>query len=288
MVLAVTSCSQRSDSDLPVTDTLDASVTTPAPSAAPSTTAAVPETTAAPTSAEAPLTPMTILVTNDDGVAAPGIDALVTALSALPDVEVVVVAPAANQSGSSDSTTPGGVTAQETTTVSGHPAVAVNGFPADAVNYALDELGLQPDVVVSGVNAGQNIGTFVPVSGTIGAARVAARRGVPAIAISAGGLTGSDFATGATVAAAEVDALRATLGWGTNTESTVVNLNTPTCAPGSEIRGVVDVPVAAAFPPGTNGLDLVFDCSSTATDPADDAVALTIGFGARSIVPADL
>ena len=288
MVLAVTSCSQRSDSDLPVTDTLDASVTTPAPSASPSTTAAVPETTAAPTSTEAPLTPMTILVTNDDGVAAPGIDALVTALSALPDVEVVVVAPATNQSGSSDSTTPGGVTAQETTTVSGHPAVAVNGFPADAVNYALDELGLQPDVVVSGVNAGQNIGTFVPVSGPIGAARVAARRGVPALAISAGGLTGSDFATGATVAAAEVDALRATLGWGTNTESTVVNLNTPTCAPGSEIRGVVDVPVAAAFPPGTNGLDLVFDCSSTATDPADDAVALTIGFGARSIVPADL
>jgi 5'-nucleotidase len=235
-----------------------------------------------------PVTPLTILVTNDDGVAAPGIDALVTALSALPDVEVVVVAPAANQSGSSDTTTPGGVTAQETTTVSGHPAVAVNGFPADAVNYALDVLGLQPDVVVSGVNAGQNIGTFVPISGTIGAARVAARRGVPAIAISAGGLTGSDFTTGATVAAAEVDALRATLGWGANTESTVVNLNTPTCAPGSEIRGVVDVPVATAFPPGTNGLDLVFDCSSTATAPADDAVALTIGFGARSIVTADL
>ena len=146
MVLAVTSCSQRSDSDLPVTDTLDASVTTPAPSAAPSTAAVVPDTTAAPTSTEAPLTPMTILVTNDDGVAAPGIDALVTALSALPDVEVVVVAPASNQSGSSDSTTPGGVTAQDATTISGHPAVAVNGFPADAVNYALDELGLQQKV----------------------------------------------------------------------------------------------------------------------------------------------
>jgi len=46
--------------------------------------------------------------------------------------------------------------------------------------------------------------------------------------------------------------------------------------------------VAAVFPPGTNGLDLVFDCASTATDPADDAIALTVGFGARSIVPADL
>jgi 5'-nucleotidase len=231
---------------------------------------------------------LTILVTNDDGVGAPGIDALVAELSTLPDVKVVVVAPAANQSGTSDATTPGGVTVLDATTASGHPAVAVEGYPADAVNYALDELGLEPDVVVSGVNAGQNIGPFVPLSGTIGAARVAARRGVPAIAISAGGLTGTDFETGAKAAVAEVVARRDTFGWGTNTDATVVNLNTPTCATGTTMRGVDDVPVATAFPQGSNGLDLTFDCASTATDPADDAIALTIGFGSRSIVPADL
>jgi 5'-nucleotidase len=229
-----------------------------------------------------------ILVTNDDGVAAPGIDALVVALSALPQVDVVVVAPAENQSGTSDATTPGGVTAQETTTATGHPATAVNGYPADAVNYAIDVLGLEPDVVVSGVNAGQNIGTFVPLSGTIGAARVAARRGVPAIAISGGGLAGTDFALGAKVAADEVAARRESLGWGANTDRTVVSLNTPTCAPGTSMRGVVDVPVATAFPQGTNGLDLAFDCGSSATDPTDDAIALTIGFGARSVVAAEV
>jgi 5'-nucleotidase len=236
----------------------------------------------------APAEVLTILVTNDDGVGAPGIDALVEELTALPDVEVIVVAPATNQSGSSDSTTPGGATVQDATTASGHPAVAVNGFPADTVNYALDELGLEPDVVVSGVNAGQNIGIFVPLSGTIGAARTAARRNVPAIAISGGGLDGTDFAAGARIAAEEVTALRDQLGFGANTDQTVVNLNTPTCAAGTSVRGVVDVPVATEFPAGTNGLDLVFDCASTATDPTDDAIALTIGFASRSIVPADL
>lgn len=286
--LLLGACSQA-ENDPVSSASIDASITTPAPTTAPPEYAS----TAAPsTSADATTTTaarvLRILVTNDDGVAAPGIDALVQALSALPQVEVVVVAPAENQSGTSDATTPGGVTAQETTTATGHAATAVNGYPADAVNYAIDVLGLQPDVVVSGVNAGQNIGTFVPLSGTIGAARVAARRGVPAIAISGGGLAGTDFATGATAAANEVAALRESLGWGANKDRTVVNLNTPTCAPGTSMRGVVDVPVATAFPQGTNGLDLVFDCGSSATDPADDAIALTIGFGARSVVAADV
>ena len=51
---------------------------------------------------------------------------------------------------------------------------------------ALQELGLEPDVVVSGVNAGQNIGTLIDLSGTVGAAATAARQGVPAVAVSQG------------------------------------------------------------------------------------------------------
>lgn len=285
LTLAIVAGCSRADSDLPVASApLDSTVTTPATSAAPDTTA---PTTTLPPSTTAAVEPLTILVTNDDGVSAPGIDELVTQLEALPDVEVIVVAPATNQSGTADTTTPGGVTAQDATTLSGHPAVAVDGYPADAVNHALDVMSLRPDVVVAGANAGQNVGPFVAISGTIGAARTAARRGVPAIAVSAGGLSGSDFATAARVAVEEVADLRTALGWGNNTEHTVVNLNTPTCAPGTQMRGVADVPVAAAFPAGSNGLDLVFDCASPALNPADDVAALLTGYAARTTVDAD-
>src|SRR3954447_11913401 len=71
-----------------------------------------------------------VLVTNDDGVGAPGIDALVERLRTLPNVELTVVAPATNQSGTADrfSTTP--LTTTSATTQHGYPATAVNGFPA--------------------------------------------------------------------------------------------------------------------------------------------------------------
>ncbi len=252
---------------------------------APGTTVAA--TTEAPTTT-APPDPLTILVTNDDGIDAPGIDALVAALSALPDVEIVVVAPATNQSGTSDTTSAAPVTWAADDTVSGVAGIAVAGTPADSVLVAVDELGIVPDVIVSGVNSGQNIGIFVPLSRTVGAARTAARRGIPAIAISAGPLDGPDFATAARLAAEEVAALRATLGPEANDEHVVVNLNVPTCPTSSPVRGVVDVPVAAVFPEGTDGLNMTFDCTSTATDPADDATAMLVGFASRSIVPADL
>jgi 5'-nucleotidase len=295
VALVVAGCS-GDDTASPTTDdtaTTLVSTTSPATSpTSPSTTSPPTSTIAATTTAAATTTvpivePLTILVTNDDGIGAPGIDALVAALGELPDVELIVVAPAGNQSGTSDTTTPGDpadLVTTEATTLSGVPGVAVEGTPADSVNVALDVLGIEPDLVVSGVNTGQNIGTFVPLSGTVGAARTAARRGIPAIAVSAGGLERSDYATAAAIAADEVVARRD----GLVADGTIVNLNVPTCAPGTEVRGVVDVAVATEFPPGTNGLDLVFDCASTAVDPTDDAVALTIGFASRSIVPADL
>ena len=146
-----------------------------------STTAAAPETTTTTT----PVDALTILVTNDDGIGAPGIDALVNALQALDDVEIVIVAPAENQSGSSDKTTDGPVASAPGATASGVEGTAVSGFPADSVNVALDELGIEPDLVVSGVNEGQNIANLAPISGTLGAARTALRRGVPAVAASA-------------------------------------------------------------------------------------------------------
>ncbi|MCX6524388.1 MAG: 5'/3'-nucleotidase SurE, partial [Actinobacteria bacterium] len=113
-----------------------------------------------------------ILVSNDDGYAAPGIDAVVRALAALPDTEVVVAAPAENQSGSGSKTSEGELQVSEVTTASGYPATSVQGYPADAVNWALDGgMGDLPALVVTGVNAGQNLGSLGnTLSGTIGAA----------------------------------------------------------------------------------------------------------------------
>src|SRR2546425_7194581 len=70
-----------------------------------------------------------VLVTNDDGVAAPGIDALVTALTANPNLQVTVVAPATNQSGTGDNkTTASTLPVAASMTSSGYPATAVSGF----------------------------------------------------------------------------------------------------------------------------------------------------------------
>ena len=89
-----------------------------------------------------------------------------------PATEVTVVAPATNQSGTGGQTTPGPLTVTDATTASGYPAKAVAGFPADTVIWALDQGGVtqKPDLVVSGINFGQNLGPAVAISGTVGAA----------------------------------------------------------------------------------------------------------------------
>ncbi len=91
-----------------------------------------------------------ILVTNDDGYDADGIDAVAEALAALEGVEVVVVAPREQQSGRGGTFTNGPVASAEAETASGRPVTTVDGFPADAVRVALEEMGLEPDLVVSG------------------------------------------------------------------------------------------------------------------------------------------
>ncbi len=103
-----------------------------------------------------------VMVTNDDGVGAPGIDVLVEELRLNPELDITVIAPATNQSGSGDSFTNGPVSPSSTTTASGFPATAVNGFPADRVLLGvLELLPAPPDVIVSGINSGPNISDFV-------------------------------------------------------------------------------------------------------------------------------
>ena len=150
------------------------------------TLAAAPALFASPAGAAKKPPTITVLVTNDDGVAAPGLDALVEALRTVKNTKVVVVAPATNQSGTGGNTTPGTLVTQPATTPSGYAATAVQGFPADTVTAALDQLGVKPNVVMSGINTGQNLGPLTDLSGTIGAARMAAKRGIPAVAFSQG------------------------------------------------------------------------------------------------------
>ncbi|MBX3609860.1 MAG: 5'/3'-nucleotidase SurE [Hydrogenophaga sp.] len=125
---------------------------------------------------------MKILIANDDGFQAPGIVALHDALKALPDVEVEVVAPEHNNSAKSNA-----LTLHSPLYV--HQAANgfryVNGTPADCVHIALTGLlGYRPDLVVSGINNGANMGDDTIYSGTVGAAMEGYLFGIPAIAFS--------------------------------------------------------------------------------------------------------
>ncbi len=222
-----------------------------------------------------------VLVTNDDGVAAAGINALVEGLLGVSGVEVTVVAPAEDQSGTGGKTTTGELVATDAQTSGGYPATAIAGFPADSVNWALDGgIDVTPDVVMSGVNAGQNIGPLTELSGTVGAARAAVAKGIPALAVSQGLGDPPDFARGVEYALDWLDQNRAALATG-EAPVEVVSINVPTCTTG-EVRDIVDVPTAT-----DEGRDLVaVDCESTLTKPIDDVEAFTNGFASESVVPA--
>ncbi len=127
---------------------------------------------------------MKILLTNDDGVHAPGLWALYRRLSTVH--EVTVVAPDRERSAVGHAITLSRPLRAATVTVNGgQKAVALNGTPADCVKFALIEvLEQRPDLVVSGINPGANVGVNVNYSGTVAAAKEAALCGVPALAVS--------------------------------------------------------------------------------------------------------
>jgi 5'-nucleotidase len=131
--------------------------------------------------------PQRVLITNDDGIGSPRIVALARAFSEV--AEVWVVAPAGNRSGAGAGLSfnrTRELSVQQRSLGSGIHAFAVDGTPADCVLLGL--FGIMrdnpPDLVVSGINAGPNLGADWLFSGTIGAARVAAAAGFPALAVS--------------------------------------------------------------------------------------------------------
>src|SRR5688572_24562113 len=128
--------------------------------------------------------PYRILVSNDDGVRAPGLAAVAQILQAIGDV--TIVGPSANQTGAGHSITireP--IFREDITLPNGMKAIGLTSTPATSVNVAIRNiLKPRPDLVVTGLNPGYNLGHSAYISGTVGAAREGAIHGVAAIAAS--------------------------------------------------------------------------------------------------------
>jgi 5'-nucleotidase len=128
--------------------------------------------------------PYRILISNDDGVHAPGIAVVAQTLQAIGTV--IIVAPADNQSGKGHSIVMSEPVIREDLTLpNGLKAIGLTATPASTINVAIRNILMpKPDLVVSGINRGYNLGFSAYLSGTVGAAREGAMHGVPAIATS--------------------------------------------------------------------------------------------------------
>jgi 5'-nucleotidase len=127
-----------------------------------------------------------VLITNDDGIQAEGLHALRHALAALSGLEVHVIAPDSNRSATARSiTTRSPLWVEEVSFDDGSSGFATDGTPVDCVRFAdLGLLGERPELIVSGINHGSNLGDDITYSGTVAAALEGIVLGVPAIAIS--------------------------------------------------------------------------------------------------------
>lgn len=171
---------------------------------------------------------MRILLSNDDGYFAPGLAALAEALGQLGDV--VVVAPEQNRSGASNSLT---LDRPLHLKKAANGFYFVNGTPTDCVHLAvtgmLDEL---PDIIVSGINLGANMGDDTIYSGTVAAATEGYLLGIPSIAVSLTSFEGQNFATAGRVARELVERFVRKPIW----DPILLNVNVPDI-PYSELQG---------------------------------------------------
>jgi 5'-nucleotidase len=172
---------------------------------------------------------MKILVSNDDGYFAPGIMLLAEAMRQLG--EVTVVAPERDRSGASNS-----LTLDRPLTVRRAPNgfFSVNGTPTDCVHIAVTGLlDFTPDVIVSGINLGANMGDDTVYSGTVAAASEGFLLGIPSVAISLTSKTGEHFESAIGVALQIVERFRRD-PFG---EPVLLNVNVPDVDP-SRLRGI--------------------------------------------------
>lgn len=171
---------------------------------------------------------MYILISNDDGYLAPGLSALASALGEL--ARVTVVAPDRNRSGASNS-----LTLQRPLRAEMTPGgfIKVDGTPTDCVHLALTGLlDEEPDMVVSGINAGANLGDDVIYSGTVAAATEGRFLGLPALAVSLASREARHYDTAARATARLVRGLEQS----PLPDDTILNINVPDL-PWEALRG---------------------------------------------------
>lgn len=177
---------------------------------------------------------MHILLTNDDGIFAPGLAAVYKHLTRVGDVSVV--APAEAQSGASHSISLGPLTCDKIDIAGKFSGYSVEGSPVDCVKLALTELISEDvDLVVSGMNYGANTGIHVHYSGTVGAAMEGAFCGIPAIALSAAFEPDMDIEKAAEYGVGVIEQILPLEA------SAVVNINIPMLSKGKP-KGVKVVP----------------------------------------------
>src|ERR671931_631152 len=129
---------------------------------------------------------MRVLLTNDDGIGAEGLHALRRALAELDGISTHVIVPDSNRSATARSiTTRSPLSVAEVRLDDGGIAYATDGTPVDCVRFGdLGLVGQRPDLIVSGINHGSNLGDDITYSGTVAAALEGIVLGIPAIAIS--------------------------------------------------------------------------------------------------------
>ena len=179
-----------------------------------------------------------LLISNDDGVTAGGINFLIEALR--PVADLLVVAPDSPRSGQGCAITPTHpLIVRDVRCEPGLRVYACNGTPVDCVRLALGNLFPKPDIVLSGINHGGNLGTDTLYSGTVAAAHEAALLGHQAIAVSCMGHRPAHLDTAAFVARRAAEYLLAhPLPFGV-----VLNINVPDL-PLSALKGVRTAPLS--------------------------------------------
>jgi len=232
-----------------------------------------------------------VLVTSADGLASPGMSALVQRLYQESATSVIVAAPDTANPVPPAPVVDGEIPATTyATTLDGYPGVTVAAGAEDTVRAAiaggLDGLPADqrtPDLVIAGIGDGQLIGSLAEFSANVPAARTAADAGVPALVVAQGlDATPPDYGNGVTQTLAWIEQHRAALTAGDAPVGVTV-LSVPTCTTG-EPRGVVEVPIAT----DDAGRPLnVVDCGSAAEDPVDDVAAFTTGFATLTELPVE-
>ncbi|KAF0907061.1 hypothetical protein E2562_014666 [Oryza meyeriana var. granulata] len=178
-----------------------------------------------------------VLVTNDDGIDAPGLRFLVEQLVAARRFRVLVCAPDTDRSGVSHSITWRPALRCKRVDIDGATAFAASGTPADCASLGISGKlfdGLVPDLVLSGINVGNNCGYHVVYSGTVGGAREAFLYGFPALAMSydwiAGQSSVNDLKVAAEVVIPLINTVMVEIKNGTYPQGSFLNIDVPTDA----------------------------------------------------------